>query len=111
MYFLRAFFVHTTLLNLKAFHHRLSKVAGARLTHGNAAITDLSDTDRPTKLAEKFSELYDNAWTDAFEELDNTFHNEEETIKVLLRIFQVELKYYVYTCRLKTLNIFQTLFC
>lgn len=76
---------------MNPFHHRLSKVAGAKLTHGNAAITDLSDTDRPTKLAEKFSELYDNAWTDAFEELDNTFHNEEETIKVLLRIFQVNL--------------------
>nr|XP_034301646.1 intracellular protein transport protein USO1 isoform X3 [Crassostrea gigas] len=76
---------------------RLSKVAGAKLTHGNAAITDLSDTDRPTKLAEKFSELYDNAWTDAFEELDNTFHNEEETIKVLLRIFQEAYKFCVET--------------
>lgn len=78
---------------MNPLHHRLSKVAGAKLTHGNAAITDLSDTDRPTKLAEKFSELYDNAWTDAFEELDNTFQNEEETIKVLLRIFQVQLPY------------------
>lgn len=76
---------------MNPFHHRLSKIAGAKLTHGNAAITDLSDTDRPTKLAEKFSELCDNAWTDAFEEQDNTFHNEEETIKVLLRIFQVNL--------------------
>lgn len=68
---------------------RLSKVAGAKLTQGNAAITDLSDTNRPTKLAEKFSELYDNQWTDAFEELDNTFNNEEETIQALLKILQV----------------------
>eukprot|EP00105_Crassostrea_gigas_P000956 XP_011412938.1 PREDICTED: intracellular protein transport protein USO1 isoform X15 [Crassostrea gigas] len=82
---------------------RLSKVAGAKLTHGNAAITDLSDTDRPTKLAEKFSELYDNAWTDAFEELDNTFHNEEETIKVLLRIFQE-----AYTFCVETENNYET---
>ncbi|XP_056010266.1 uncharacterized protein LOC130051726 isoform X9 [Ostrea edulis] len=67
---------------------RLSKVAGAKLTQGNAAITDLSDTNRPTKLAEKFSELYDNQWTDAFEELDNTFNNEEETIQALLKILQ-----------------------
>ncbi|XP_061184927.1 girdin-like [Saccostrea echinata] len=67
---------------------RLSKVAGAKVTHGNAAITDLSDTNRPTKIAEKFSELYDNQWTDAFEELDNTYNNEEETIQVLLKILK-----------------------
>lgn len=67
----------------------MSRLAGAKLTHGNAAITDLSDTDRPTKIAEKFSELYDNAWTDAFEELDITYHNEKETINVLLKILQV----------------------
>jgi cell division protein FtsL len=71
------------------FFCRLSKVAGAKLTQGNAAITDLSDTNRPTKLAEKFSELYDNQWTDAYEELDSTFNNEEETIQVLLKILQV----------------------
>lgn len=72
-----------------SLNNRLSRLAGARLTHGNAAITDLSDTDRPTKIAEKFSELYDNAWTDAFEELDSTYHNEKETINVLLKILQV----------------------
>lgn len=101
---------------MNPFHHRLSKIAGAKLTHGNAAITDLSDTDRPTKLAEKFSELYDNAWTDAFEELDNTFHNEEETIKILLRIFQVNLLSFMYINKKKLekkrkLNILKMLFC
>ena len=30
-------------------------------------ITDLSDPSRPTKIAEKMSELYENEWTDAFE--------------------------------------------
>ncbi|KAJ8297681.1 hypothetical protein KUTeg_024212 [Tegillarca granosa] len=48
---------------------RLSKFAGAKLTHGNADITDLSDENRPVKIAEKFSELYDNEWTDALEEI------------------------------------------
>nr|XP_022325635.1 trichohyalin-like isoform X2 [Crassostrea virginica] len=76
---------------------RLSRLAGARLTHGNAAITDLSDTDRPTKIAEKFSELYDNAWTDAFEELDSTYHNEKETINVLLKILQEAYSFCVRT--------------
>ncbi|XP_069131557.1 uncharacterized protein [Argopecten irradians] len=48
---------------------RLSKIAGSKLVRGNPAITDLSDTNRPTKVAEKYSELYDNEWTDALEEL------------------------------------------
>ncbi|KAL3879271.1 hypothetical protein ACJMK2_031573 [Sinanodonta woodiana] len=45
---------------------RLSEHAGALLTHDNPSIADLSDPNRPTKLAEKYSELYDNQWTDAF---------------------------------------------
>ncbi|XP_061184924.1 rootletin-like [Saccostrea echinata] len=76
---------------------RLSKIAGAKLTHGNAAITDLSDTNRPTKITEKFSELYDNQWTDAFEELNNTYNNEEETIQVLLKILKDAYDFCVHT--------------
>ncbi|KAL3879269.1 hypothetical protein ACJMK2_031571 [Sinanodonta woodiana] len=48
---------------------RLSELASAKMTHDNPTITDLSDPDRPTKLAEKYSILYDNQWTDAFAEL------------------------------------------
>ncbi|KAK3582890.1 hypothetical protein CHS0354_009696 [Potamilus streckersoni] len=48
---------------------RLSEIAGAKLTHENPSITDLSDPNRPTKLAEKYSEIYDNQWTDAFSTL------------------------------------------
>ena len=47
--------------------YRLSKVAGDKLRENNPNIADLSDQDRPTKLAELYSELYDNTWTDAFE--------------------------------------------
>ncbi|VDI64688.1 Hypothetical predicted protein [Mytilus galloprovincialis] len=50
---------------------RLSQVAGSKLTDGNPAIADLGDPNRPTQLGEKFSELYDNEWTDAMEELGN----------------------------------------
>jgi hypothetical protein len=41
-------------------------MASANLTDGNPNIADLSDENRPTRLAEQFSELYDNEWTDAF---------------------------------------------
>ncbi|XP_052263645.1 uncharacterized protein LOC127866855 isoform X2 [Dreissena polymorpha] len=57
---------------------RLSKLASSNLTYNNPNIADLSDQNRPTKLAEKFSELYDNQWTDAFEDLKM----EEERVKV-----------------------------
>jgi len=46
---------------------RLSSLAGDKLTKGNPAITDLEDPNRPMKIAEKYSELYDNEWTDAID--------------------------------------------
>lgn len=69
---------------------RLSAMASAQLTDGNPAITDLSDVNRPTKIAEKFSELYDNEWTDAFEALTSQYHmSEKEAVDNLLRILKV----------------------
>lgn len=47
-------------------YNRLSKVLSSQLTDNNPNIADLSDMNRPTKLAEQFSELYDNEWTNAF---------------------------------------------
>ena len=52
--------------------YRLSAVAGTKLKYNNPGITDLSDDNRPNKLAEKFSELYDNEWTAAFEVIEST---------------------------------------
>ena len=46
---------------------RLSSLAGDKLTKGNPAITDLGDPNRPMKIAEKYSELYDNEWTDTID--------------------------------------------
>ncbi|XP_033742394.1 golgin IMH1-like isoform X4 [Pecten maximus] len=66
---------------------RLSVMAGARLTDDNPAILDLSDPFRPTKLAEMFSGLYDDEWTNAYETLINQFSLEEtEAIQQLLSV-------------------------
>ncbi|XP_053398943.1 centromere-associated protein E-like isoform X2 [Mercenaria mercenaria] len=54
----------------KSLLMRLSRCAGDNLTYQNPSIADLSDEKRPTKLAEEFSELYDNEWTDAFEKVN-----------------------------------------
>ncbi|XP_053400405.1 uncharacterized protein LOC128557247 [Mercenaria mercenaria] len=64
--------------------NRLSKVAGANLTDNNPNIADLSDPNRASKLAEQYSELYDNPWTDAFEVLETS--DERRCIDYLLHI-------------------------
>ncbi|KAL3878832.1 hypothetical protein ACJMK2_031160 [Sinanodonta woodiana] len=72
--------INTDLLN------KLSQLASEKLRDGNPNITDLRDPNRPTKLAEQFSELYDNEWTDAFEELSSTVRSEKQRITTLLEI-------------------------
>lgn len=71
-------------------------MAGRRLTDNNPDITDLSDTNRPTKLAERYSELYDNEWTEAFSHLqtcDAYKNSEEEIISTLLEMLKVRNKF------------------
>ncbi|XP_061184845.1 uncharacterized protein LOC133192856 [Saccostrea echinata] len=65
---------------------RLSEVAGCKLTSNNPAITDLSDENRPFKLAEKFSQLYDDEWTDSLEEITSIGIDEETSISFLLNV-------------------------
>ena len=72
---------------------RLSEVAGSKLTAGNPNITDLSDSNRPTKIAEQFSELYDNLWTDVFEKLcQNSKMSDRDAIRTLLQYLEVTYK-------------------
>ncbi|XP_052076003.1 uncharacterized protein LOC127714089 isoform X1 [Mytilus californianus] len=63
---------------------RLSAIAGDRLRNNNPGITDLSDPNRPMKIAEKFTEMYDNDWTDSMEALEELDLGEEDCVKILL---------------------------
>ncbi|XP_052078901.1 thyroid receptor-interacting protein 11-like isoform X9 [Mytilus californianus] len=66
---------------------RLSDIMGTKLRDNNPAITDLNDPNRPMKLGDQFSELYENEWTDAFSDIvdcKNLNLTEIETIAVLL---------------------------
>ncbi|XP_052794169.1 uncharacterized protein LOC128227562 [Mya arenaria] len=74
-------------LELDETKTRLSKLLGQKLTDKNPNIADLSDKNRPTNLAERYSELYDNQWTDAFDCL-NKWHDEATTIKQLSDILK-----------------------
>ena len=51
---------------------------GNQMKDGNPYIADLSDKNRPTKVADTYSELYDNEWTDAFDVLQTTAYRKEE---------------------------------
>ncbi|KAL3878476.1 hypothetical protein ACJMK2_030821, partial [Sinanodonta woodiana] len=71
---------------------RLSSMASHKLRDNNPNIADLSDPNRPTKLSEQFSELYDNEWTDAFDELETQLGDKEEKdIISYLRDFVLEI--------------------
>lgn len=80
-----------SFLKISGLYLRLSRIAGAKLTNNNPHIADLSDDNRPTKLAEKFGQLYDDAWTDSLEELTEVETKLEDTVAIsfLLRIVVV----------------------
>ena len=70
------------------FSKRLSKLAGVKMTAGNPNIADLSDPNRPTKISEYFSNLYDNEWTEAYEQIAN-WKSEKDRCALLLNVLQV----------------------
>ncbi|XP_033743437.1 uncharacterized protein LOC117329550 [Pecten maximus] len=65
--------------------HRLSKLAGAKLSDNNPDITDLSDPNRPQKLAQMYNELYDNVHSEAFESFPKS--DDKGKAHVLLDMF------------------------
>ncbi|XP_052078758.1 myosin-3-like [Mytilus californianus] len=67
---------------------RLSQVAGAKLMAGNTSIADLGDKYRPTRIAELYSELYDNEWTEAVDVLVSKKWSEDMIVRHLFIILQ-----------------------
>ncbi|WAQ99528.1 hypothetical protein MAR_023901 [Mya arenaria] len=63
---------------------RLSSVTAARVLDGNPNIADLSDPQRPQKIGEQLSQVYDDQWTDASENLEKLEMEEEKILKTLL---------------------------
>jgi hypothetical protein len=71
--------------------YRLSKLTGKTLEDNNP-IAELSDPNRPTKLGEFYSELYDNEWTNALDVLHLNGHDEDiaiETLKLTLLVWSL----------------------
>lgn len=73
---------------------RLSKAMGGKITDGNTAIANLSDPHRPEKLAEQFSQLYDNEWTTAYEILTTMFSMDEKmAVDCLLNVVKESYRF------------------
>lgn len=73
--------------DVDALQNRLSKLSSQALASGNEVIVDLSNENRPVKLWERYSELYDNEWTDAFEVLTSDLHYDDKAaIQKLIEI-------------------------
>jgi hypothetical protein len=61
-----------------------------KLTDKNPKAADSTDKNIPSNLAERFSELYDNEWTKALEDLRKIKDDhEDENIKLLADILEV----------------------
>ena len=75
------------------FINRLSKATAAQVLDGNPNVSDLSDPNRPQKLGEQMSTLYDDEWTDACEELEKLgkFEDKETAIPaIILELLKVQ---------------------
>ncbi|KAK3100475.1 hypothetical protein FSP39_020631 [Pinctada imbricata] len=95
--------------NKESLLTRLSEVAGAKLTEGNTEITDLSDPNRPTKIGERFREIYDNEWTEALEELTSKCVGITDRIAVefLLNVMMKSFRFCSETLRIQADNCYR----
>ena len=50
---------------------------------------ELSDPNRPMKIAEKFTETYDYDWTDSMEALEDLNISENKCVEILLHFVTV----------------------
>jgi hypothetical protein len=75
-------------------YFRLSKLAGNKMTEGSPNIANLGDPNRPTKIAEVYSEIYDNEWTDALDFCNTKLgkeYNEDDALQALSKTLIVNI--------------------
>ena len=70
------------------------------MSANNPDLADLSDPYRPTRLAENFTQSYDDEWTQAYEDLQRTTPSERDVIETLAKILQVKISKILKACLL-----------
>ncbi|XP_071125964.1 uncharacterized protein [Mytilus edulis] len=70
---------------------RLSELMGKQLQDNNPQITNLNDPNRPQKLSEMLSDIYDNEWLEAFTGLQSQDENldEQSAVDILFNLLKV----------------------
>ena len=77
--------------------YRVSALASQLLKPGNPDIADISDRNRPTRLAEDFKNLYDDEWTDAFEYMtEECKWTENKATSLLYDLLQVQQTFFIH---------------
>lgn len=66
---------------------------GKQLQDNNPQITNLNDPNRPQKLSEMLSDIYDNEWLEAFTGLQSQDENldEQSAVDILFNLLKVPL--------------------
>lgn len=64
-----------------SFFQRFSALASHKMTADNPNIADLSDIYRPTNIADQIRQVYDDEWTEAYEELEKI--NQEDEMGII----------------------------
>lgn len=96
----------SSFLKISSLYQRLSIIAGAKITNDNPHIADQSDDNRPTKLAEKFGQLYDDAWKDSLEELTEVEMKMENTVAIIFLLRIVMVSFLSMACQSLQYSIF-----
>lgn len=74
-------------------YYRRGELTSKAMHENNPNVADLSDVNRPSKVAERFSRLYDDLWTETCEELTQQYqaeyNGEKQAILDLAEILRV----------------------
>ncbi|XP_063414551.1 hyaluronan-mediated motility receptor-like [Mytilus trossulus] len=102
---------------LDDLRNRLSSLSASKLD-GDPNITDLGDPNRPLKLVERYQQLYDNLWTDIFDELTDSYHDvgssserEKMAAMEIMSIFERVLQFCKHLVEDQEKTIISTLTC
>ncbi|KAL4230768.1 hypothetical protein ACF0H5_011143 [Mactra antiquata] len=67
---------------------KLGSVTTTKFANGNTGVTDLSDINKPTQIADKYDKLYGSEWMDSFHLLTLEMKEEKLVIQWLLTVLQ-----------------------
>ncbi|XP_060572342.1 uncharacterized protein LOC132730436 [Ruditapes philippinarum] len=78
-------------------------------TKQNTQVDALSDDKRPTKVAERYLDLYDNEWADAYEEIEKDVKTRKGRTQELLHILKKIMEFCADVAKQQDINVHNAL--